>query len=138
MNHLNHWKCFRVLHFKCQQKVIQKVRPLMLNRWISNFGGQFGQIFPGNAWKFFRLWKTAPPSNCYEFNYKIIEISSWIHTWKYKKHTRFMCCLVRGVFFLFFCVCRNVTGQWPWIPLFPPIPLSFPVSFAPATVFYFI
>lgn len=40
--------------------------------------------------------------------------------------------------FLFLCVCRNVTGQWPWIPLFPVIPLSTPLSLAPATVFYFI
>lgn len=26
-----------------------------------------------------------PKAKCYEFNYKIIEISSWIHTLKYKK-----------------------------------------------------
>lgn len=81
-----------------------------------------------------------PKAKCYEFNYKIIEISSWIHTLKYKKkkNTRFMRSFFRIFQFLFLCVCRNVTGQWPWIPLFPVIPLSTPLSLAPATVFYFI
>lgn len=111
----------------------------MLNKWISDFGGQRGRIFPGMS-AFFDFVKQRAESKVLRIqlqNNRNFQLDPHIKIQK-KKNTRFMRCFFRIFQFLFLCVCRNVTGQWPWIPLFPVIPLSTPLSLAPATVFYFI
>lgn len=130
---VNPQKCFVCCILSAIKKVIQKASKSAMNQ-------RFWRSIPGDGGYVFMLFVAALSeecveistlkivrSTCCEFHYKIIEISSWIHTTlentQTKTHTRDLCCV--GLFFFLFyfsCVCRNVTGQWPWIPLFLPIP----------------
>jgi len=103
MNHLNHWKCLRVLHFKCQQKVIQKVRPLYNWPYAKSVNQQFWRSiwadFSRECLEIFSTLKNSSPKQLLRVQLQNNRNFQLDPHMKIQKNTRDLCVVWFGGFF---------------------------------------